>query len=319
MARYCFYCNRELSPGERCYCRVAQARRAEQTSGSDNTAGDPVGAGVYSQDPSSSDQKTSPRSSAGKAFRQRRQQKQEKKAEERRRRYDIKQESARSRREARPKRNWKLAFLSLGQNLLKAITKPTAFIQEASYPSILTAIATQAIEAYMIAFTLLRVLTLSNLGNLIAFDRRGANMPWTVPEQWLVFGRLYLICVLFLFVRIFINNMVLRFIGRTRQSFLETGLLMTPGSIYYCIFLVFGLVLSSGSGLQTIMILIAGYGVRVIIDHIATRMKTGQSEDSMLRMTLLIFLITALVLGSIIGIITPNLSEFRVDISGQFT
>ena len=320
MARYCFYCNRELNPGERCYCRVAQAKRAEQSSGTDNATGGQSGTEAHSQNPPpTGNEQTSRRNTGFKMFRERRQAKQEKQAESRRQRVDIKQENARGREQSKSRIDWKTVFTSLGRNFLKAITKPTSFIQEASYPGLITAVATQAIEAYMIAFILLRILTLSNLGNLIAFDRQGANMPLTLPEQWLVFGKLYLIAILFLLVRIVINNLVLRFIGRTRLSFRESGLLLTPGSIYYCIFLVFGLLLSSGSGIQTLLILVAGYGVRVMIDHIATRMKTGQTEDSMLRVTLVIFLITALVLGSIIGIITPNLSEFRVDISGQFT
>lgn len=319
MARYCFYCNRELSAGERCSCRVAQAKRAEQSSSADNSTTDGFSTESPDRDPPPKNEtEATERESPFKRFQNNADARRQTRADKQQQRSTVKQESSKARR-SKIKFNWRDAFLNLGRNLFRAISKPTAFIQESSYPNIITATVTQAIEAYMLAFSLLRVLTLSNLGNLIAFGRSGANMPLSISERTLAFGKLYLIAILFFLVRVVINNLILRYVGRTRMSLVDTGYLLTPGSIYYCIFLVFGLLLSSGSGIQTLVIIVAGYGVRVIIDHLAIRMKTGQTEDAMLRMTLLIFLVTALVLGSIIGLLTPNLSEFRVDISGQFT
>lgn len=47
MARYCFYCNKELQPGQRCDCRYSQKIQAAESSGSADanaTRSDDVGA-----------------------------------------------------------------------------------------------------------------------------------------------------------------------------------------------------------------------------------------------------------------------------------
>ncbi len=325
MARYCFYCNRELNTGERCNCRVAEERRAEQaaTARTDETKREANASAYASQDADTTGSgETGSKREAKQA--KRKAERAHRKAEHarakqraQRERVYTRQEHASGKRARTSGFSLKASLLSIGRNILMAFRKPTDFIQEVCYKSAVTVIVMQLLEAYMIAFTLLRVLNMSNIGNLIAYNRNGASAPLSLPSQWMIFLKLFMLALVLAAVRILINNLVLRFVGRTRMKLWETTKLMTAGTIYYCIFLLFGVALSAGSGLQTLFILIAGYGVRVIVDHIATRMRTGHSEDQMLRLTLLIFLITAMVLGSIVGVVTPNLSDFRVDVSGQ--
>lgn len=295
MARYCFYCNRELKAGERCTCRIATANQAAQADAAYQDQAD--------QNTNTDKKKT------------RREDAKKRKAEK----VHIKQE----RRQARSKNinssEWKVAILNFFKNISRSITKPTSFIQDASYPSLITMATSQLVEAFLLALVVMRLLTLSNIGNLLAFGANDVGRNFTYPERMFLFAKLFLVAIVFFILRLLIVNLILRFIGRKQLTLLNTTQILTPGSIYYVLFLIVGYFLSSGSGIQTLLIIIAGYGVRILIDHLAIRMDTGLSEDHMIRITLLTFLITALVLGGFISVLAPNLSDFRVNIPGQFT
>lgn len=317
MARYCFYCGRQLNSGERCNCSVAQQKRAESdsvhstspdsnktTATENNTA----------NETSSKDNKDGRKSRAHKA-----QAKAEARKAEKAKKTRIKQERASAKRHSYDNARWHEALFSFGRNMILAIRKPTAFIQDASHPSLTTALITQTFECLLMTFVLIRMLIASNIGNLLSYGNSEMTRNLTSGSRVLFFFRIFLIALVLWAIRTVVSNLVTRFVGRVKMPMQETGKLMTAGSIYFSFFLIIGLILSSGSGLQTLLVLTAGYSVKVMIDHFAIRMHTGLSEDTMIRISLINFLVLALVFGSVIGILTPNISEFRASVAGELT
>lgn len=307
MARYCFYCGRQLNTGERCTCSVAQQKRAESHSENKESVET-----AQSESKATSDRDATPNRKAKAAARKAA--KQEAKARKTR----IKQERATSKRRSVNSFNWLESFISFGRNMVQSISKPTLFIQNASHPSFVTALITQVLECLLMAFVLMRMLIASNIGNLLAYGNSDINRNLSGGLRFIFFFRIFMVAFVLLAIRVLISNLITRFVGRTQLRMLDTARLMTPGSIYFSFFLMVGLLLSSGSGIQTLLLLSAGYSVKMLVDHFAIRMDTGLSEDMMIRISLLNFLCVALVFGSVIGLLTPNLSEFRASIPGDF-
>lgn len=307
MARYCFYCGRQLNTGERCTCSVAQQKRAASHSENEESVET-----AQSESNATSDRDAKSSRKANTAARKAA--KQEAKARKTR----IKQERATSKRRSVNSFNWIEAITSFSRNMIQSISKPTLFIQNASHPSFITALITHVLECLLMAFVLMRMLIASNIGNLLAYGNSDINRNLTGGFRFMSFFRLFMIAFVLLAIRVLISNLITRFVGRAQLRVLDTARLMTPGSIYFSFFLMVGLLLSSGSGIQTLLLLTAGYSVKMMIDHFAIRMDTGLSEDVMIRVSLLNFLCVALVFGSVIGLLTPNLSEFRASIPGDF-
>lgn len=322
MARYCFYCNRELKAGERCTCRIAQEKWAAHHAAGDSPHAE-NNQSATSADTSSKPEQADGRNSGASFFSRfsrdaagKQQNKNEKKRRKENQTY-ARQERKRSQSKSFRAAQAKNTVFSFGRNLLRSVTKPTAFIQDTSHASNALAISTQCIEAFLISVTLVRILTMSNLGYFLSYGNNDVQTAYTMTDRWLMVAKVFAAAIAFFFARLLITYAVLRFLGRERMRLAQMARLLTPGSIYYALFLFIGLMLASSSGFQALFLLVGAYGVRVMIDHLAIRMETAQSEDAMLRMTLLIFLLTALVFGSLIGVMLPNLSEFKVDVPGS--
>lgn len=313
MARYCFYCGRQLNTGERCTCSVAQQKRA-----ADNESTESVDPRTASAETSQADSNTKSDRDTKHDRRAKAAARKSAKREAKVHKTRIKQERASSKRRSVNPFNWFDACISFARNMIQSITKPTLFIQNASHPSILTALITQALECLLTAFVLMRMLIASNIGNLLAYGNSDINRNLSGGLRFIFFFRLFMVAFVLLAIRVLISNLITRFVGRTQLRMLDSVRLMTAGSIYFSFFLMVGLLLSSGSGIQTLLLLSAGYCVKMLIDHFAIRMDTGLSEDVMIRISLLNFLCVALVFGSVIGILTPNMSEFRASIPGDF-
>lgn len=320
MARYCFYCGRELKTGERCSCSTAQQKRAEHASAETTMPKtDPTPSAAHATDHANAKQADKQQAKAAKKAeaRARTQARANDRATKQATKTRIKQERASGKRQSYNRIQWQERLFAFGRSMVQAIRKPTSFIQDASHPSTQTAIVAQVFESILMTLVLIRVMLQSNIGNLIAYGSIEISRKLDGSLRWLFFFRIFLVAIMLLFIRIAICNLITRFVGRQPLKLVDTARLMTPGSIYFSFFLIIGLILSNGSGIQTMLLVMAGYGVKLMIDHFALRMETGLPEDRMIQITLLTFLCTALVFGSVIGALTPNLSDFRVNVPGD--
>ena len=332
MARYCFYCNRELKPGERCDCRQAQANRAARESsdsGSSYSAGSDTAAQAaahasYSQSQTTQDSSDKRARAQEKRKRERAEAKQarqadrEKAKEERRaqrahkRSVDYKKRQKQSRSDSASqdsKTSGREALLAL----VSFITAPTTAIQTYSTASTRLMIIAFAAESILAGAVTLSIISNSNLGNLLLYRSYGMTGQSTwVSRLWFFVGFI-LLQILFIGIKAGVQWLITRLLNRQLNlSFISNLRMMVPGSVYFTLFVLVAFFFSIGSGLQSAVLILFGYGIRILVDHQALSMETGQPADKSIQQTLLATLITAIVIGSILNLLIPNISSFSV-------
>ena len=340
MARYCFYCNRELRPAEKCECRPAAARlgprgAAHEASAQADAAADPQGGGgsatatrrvtgfvwvrrIWRRQPleqaraaDGAQASSAPRSQA------RQSQQAERAAEAQRRAGAQTGPSARARTRTRTQGAVPLRQ-SLGGLLLeivRLVTQPTRAIQRQSLAHALRGSLTVLAASASCSFLIVGIFTRSNIGHLVLYRSRYFVDILPTQNRFMLFLEFWLFAFLYFIIKALTHYLVLRQFARADLSLRELPGLMTPGAVYFLLAMLLGRVFTAGSGMQAVFILAVGFMLASIIDHLALRMRLGLNEDQMLRWTMLSLLIMALIYGALLSLFLPNLTEFAVSYS----
>jgi hypothetical protein len=291
MARYCFYCNKELQPGQSCDCRHARKIHGEAT---DDHASAPAdepqpATGNVADAANTNDGATA----EPKARRSRR----------RSRRTDSPRQTS-----GIPRAN---GFRQAFAFLLNFFKDPIGAAKQQTRYSNLRVFGLILMEAVFSGFFVYNALFRSSLGQLLLI---------TTVRPTTGFNTLFLF--LFSFLAGFLISLFQYFL-RT-LCFYATGFILlkrrlevrrildvqVPSCIFYMIFLLAGTFSATATGISSILLLMAAMAMRSLMDYVAWKEYTGQSESRVLYQIAAITLLQCIILGALISSLLPNITNF---------
>lgn len=347
MARYCFYCNKELKPGERCTCRAsveARTKAAAARQAQSGSAADAAGAAARQ----AAGAKVKPEQAGRQA---RREQRTRAKAE----RVHQKQAQAQARRRSKQERvhawqrhSYANAYDTGGpeysqgrqrkssagsgtasaydrfQQYVKTagragsfisdyITHPTQGIQKLGHSRLRVSVVVLAIQLLLMGLLTAALISFSSLGRFLLYSSL-ANGE-TVPLTWVAE---YMIQAVFLGLAGFgikwlLTHVVFRISQVAQLNWRESFQLLTPGLVYTLPFLLLALCFTNGSGLQALALAGAGLAFSATADFLSFRLNLNLSSDQSLRYMAIILVLLSIFMGMVLSLFLPSLSEFAVN------
>ncbi|NCC84469.1 MAG: hypothetical protein EOM03_10130 [Clostridia bacterium] len=325
MARYCFYCGKELGAGERCSCRTAgssayrpefhqQNQAAEGSADRAKPASDTAGP---TADPKQSADTTAQAKSANKfkAFWQ------DKKSA-------FKTDAA-ARKQARTARSGGNSFKQgrfnqerLKQGALTGLsgaftflhslfTKPTEVISGARKAGRVRLLVVYLLEAMIFSLLVLTFVRYSNLTRIAMLREPDASavIIWD-PLSTIIRG--FSTAIIVSTLRVLISMLIFRFVGRQRLSFETLLRAYLPGTYYEIIVMLLAVFFVAGSGLQALVMLLAAFALRSVVDTLSLKATVQLSEDRLLVQSSIIYIAVFLALALLINFSVPSLANFGV-------
>ncbi|MDI9498926.1 MAG: hypothetical protein QM270_10660 [Bacillota bacterium] len=267
MARYCFYCNAELKPGEACSCRTATQRA--RTTGAEQ----------------------SEQSASGPTARK-----------------------ARARRRSRPLptfdwRRVRVQAFAWLRNLSEFITRPMQAVRRHAQARPATAVTALFFAAVLTAVLLVAITLDSSLGSLLLYRSRKLAESLTLGTRLRMFLRFLAYPLLYFGIKWLLTFFLLR---RQALRLPAAAAALTPGAVYLAMVMALGLCFVRSGGLQALCLFVAAFVICQIADYLAIGSLVSMPPDRLLRLTLLGILLLAIVLGAVLNILLPDLSDFRV-------
>lgn len=348
MARYCFYCNKELKPGERCDCREArkvQARNAEAAARAAGTAGatgsststtqgsqtgnsSPFGTSSSTTSGGTSYQSTgssaAPNSGSKKVSLKDRWNAWRQRAQQRRREREQSAWSSQTsgaeyaRRKADPASGAScfddrsaFSFRGFFGKLKLYFTDPITAIRYGIRGNLAWAFILLFIQCLLIGIMSLQTFRHSNLGNLLMFTaiRPYNRIDFNSLFLILLLAETLLMAILFL-AKALVYQVTLRTMGRQRLRFCAVLRMLIPALVYYTCFLIVGNITAAGSGITTILILLSGIAINSVVEYLSIREVTGLNDNKLVVVVFIALLIQCLLSGAIISLSLPNISGF---------
>lgn len=337
MSRYCFYCGRELDPGERCGCRYSQKVKtgAEagaaggQTAPTQSTGAAGCGSTAFgtAERPGAD---TADRAAAGSApggkntwYARMRQKKQKQSGRSGphtggqtgrgagyRPPFGFAAAGAgTSASAARPMRN---SLSAVWHQLKLFFQNPDQAIGEGirAHWGWLAILLT--VECCLMVSMTWQMIARSNLGNLLVFaalrpdsQLRLTGLLWNIAALEILF------ILLWFLIRSMSYHLILRTMLRRMRPYSDTLHMLTPGIFYNIIFLLVGNMMASGSGIATMLLLICGIGIRFLVDYLAMSKWTGERADRLFIPFAAAVLIQAFLVGALLRLMLPNVAGFN--------
>ena len=300
MSRYCFYCGKELKPGERCTCRYAQKINDQKT--------------TETEEPSEYNHTSEASGSFWERFKKQRSQNR-RYAENTGARYQqsysspFQQWGTRSRNRGRT--NLRTQFRNIIEKIWLLLSNPIQGINQLVHSSLGWLIANIAVSCLLFTTMTMRSVGHSNLGNLLVFAAVRPNAEFNLTTLIIL---VTLICILLTFsmvlIRIITYRLTVQFIGQLHYPMTSFFKAVIPGLIYFNIFMVIGHLTAGGSGVTTIFLVSSGISVQLIVDYISLREISGQPDGEMLKQVSIAILLQCLIAGLLINLTFPNISNF---------
>lgn len=334
MARYCFYCQRELKEGERCDCQAAQRadarREAQRSSDVDKDVNRPTEDSADSSAKSSSNE-TSETSDTNNSETRARDTKQEPHTGARERFTSRAREQFNRTKESTSERFRKTSanfdgskvksslgrFAEEGRAFFRQI--PQMLKDVVTRPENILALARRASNQWVIIVFLLEMLVTtlvlslayqnSSLGRFLAFSLNQAEqLGGSSPSPFAL--RILIIAASSYLVRLGAYLMALRlnFVPITLQQALKHAV---PGGLYFTLLLFFGIFFNRSSGIQVLFILALAWGLRLLIDEKILREYAKLRHDRILPTLIGIYLLTFLIMALVISLTLPEIGRVR--------
>lgn len=337
MARYCFYCGRALAPGERCTCRTAgrsgyrpefhqqnsdkpadssgnpagaakaeagasAARAGGAGAGAAGTSGAAAGAGNPEASKARSEKKPGEKASFRSRFAAWAAEQENQKTERRAKRRAA--ASARPKAQFNP-RNILFFFRDL-------FTSPTAIIEQSRHAGLLRLVVSYLIEALVFSLIILTFVRFSTLPRIAMLRTQSLSHETLWRMAGLAMVRGFFAALVLSFLRVLIARLVFRFVGRQRIAIDDLYRAFLPGTYYEIFILLVSIFFVSGSGLQSLVMLICAFGVRAMIDGLSLKNTVQLSTDRLLFQTAMINFLLFIALAFILNFTVPSLTNVSV-------
>ncbi|NJP40313.1 hypothetical protein HCH52_04520, partial [Oscillospiraceae bacterium HV4-5-C5C] len=345
MARYCFYCNKELKPGERCTCRASvEARsKAEAARQGNQTQTGPAAAAAAS----GAAQAAGTKARTGQSARQeRREQRAQAKAERSRQKQARTQSSSRSSKQERvhawQRHSYTNAYETGGPEYSRTgqrgssagsgpasaydrfqqyvrtagkatafindyITHPTQGIQKLGHSRLRVSVAVLAVQLLLMGLLTAALTSFSSLGRLLLYSSlaSGESVPLTWVAEY-VLQAVFLGLVAF-GIKWLLTHISFRISQVAQLSWRESFQLLTPGLVYTLPFLLLALCFTNGSGLQALALALAGLAFSAAADFLSFRLNLNLSSDQSLRYLAIILALLSIFMGIVLSLFLPSL------------
>lgn len=298
MARFCFYCGRELATNEKCNCRTHQAGPGPQSTTQ------PGGQSSTSQTRSDSGQKAYSQTFQGSASQGSAAQQKTRPA------WTSWFNQPRARRPASHARRPlnKAAALAFVQQFLRYLSRPVDTIRQ----------AVQAADAGRLVTLLLShaalggvaALLLSQLGTLdllLQLTVAGSADNPALGAIFLTVQGFGLTLVLDLLL-IIVTHVALQYVFRTGYSLVRVATSLTPVFFYNILFMILALFSLSAVPISSLMTLVAGLAVSAIALYLALRQLTNFEENRCFMLAVFILLVHTSLIAMLISLATPVLT-----------
>ena len=315
MGRHCFYCGRELKPGESCTCRYSKKMRGEQDTGE-----------------TTSKTKTETKTDSTSAYQQSKEEYQETQKNKAKNKQDktkdksnpfddfihsfkktkakdADEETIKAKRQDTGDKSESNSFFAIIKHVF---TAPSKLIANTKFAGKLNVILTNLTAALLFSFVLTVFIKNSSLSRFIILQDQGLTYDAVRTESISIFVRALLIYGLTALVRVLSSLIILRYINRQKIQFVELWRIFLPGTYYEILVLLIGLLFANNSGLQAIVILLLTVAIRSIIDVYSIKYSVTLSTDKVILETMLVVLITGIIFALTINLVVPNLSNFNV-------
>lgn len=345
MSRYCFYCGKELEPGERCSCRYSQKAKTGTSSGTaGRQTGSPQRAGASNPDQSASatDWKTAAGSASASASQSAGSTAADSASAPKRTWYDRIRQKKQSRSghstrysggQAGPGAGYRPPFGFAGagagasaaaagrmrNGLSRILYQLKLFFQnpdQAIGESIRAhwgwLVVLVVLECSLVVAMTWQMIGRSNLGNLLVFAALRPDSQLNLTALlWNIAVLEMLFILLWFLIRSMSYHLILRATLRRIRPYADVLHMLTPGIFYYTIFLLVGNVLASGSGIATILLIICGIGIRFLVDYLAISKLTSESTVRLFIPFAIAVLIQAFLVGALLRLMLPNVAGFN--------
>jgi len=317
MARYCFYCGRQLNPGEKCGCRAAggtnhdqqtqqtqQAQQTQQTKQTTSNQGkqnhaagqksNPTQAKWYQRlvqffNPFSSRGKGSPAHSARSA--------------------GPKKQQNRTRRPFQPIRfNRQTFFTALqqaGQYLIRPADRIRMAVTSGSNLSVLVILIVKGILGGIFMLTAVRQ---PHLQAILSLNIATVNSGWNFGSQLFLFIQGFGIDLAANLLLVLLYYLVLRYVFRRPAGFRQLLCGLSPAFLYLSIFMLGGLMTLAGSLFSALLMLAAGFAFSTVAQYLAIRQMTGFDDNRNFILTGFVLLIYSSVLSLLLNLSLPVLN-----------
>ncbi len=314
MARYCFYCNKELQPGQRCDCRYSQKIQATESNGATGTnATAPDDDGTRPDIPPAADDDAQAKREARRAARERRKternkQKSSDNSRRSKRRTNANTNARRSEFQRAGHRNG--VFKQFYTVLLNFFRDPIHAIGHSNEVSPRLIMALIGFEAVFSGLFVYNAVRLDSIGRFLMFT----TFRFDGLDRLFMFTLFFLggalIALTQYFVRAFTFKATARFWVKQVHTTKEILVTLLPGTVYNLLFLIVGSFTAAGTGIGAVVLLAAGLAIRGMLDFPAWRNLTGQEEGQAILQVAAITLFQCMVFGALMGALLPSITNF---------
>ena len=310
MARYCFYCGRQLQENERCNCRDRQRSGSgydpafHQRPASESTANTRAQSQKQAQT-------TKKQTTGSWRDRFRRKTKSPRSGPSLLERLRQVAQRPTGRPNSRPRSAPRFHWRTILQWLLSMFTTPRQFSADllrtkSTRKLVLTILA----EGTAVGFMLYSLARSSNLALLLRFTLSVGNQAVSFLD---LFISGFLFAVVFYLAKSGLLVLFSRTSARIRMSYRQALTLQIPGTIYAIFFILLSMLATLGSGFQAIALLIVSLVVRAIIDLITWSDSSRVNENQAIVLIAFVYLILLLGVAVVAEIILPGISRFSAD------
>ena len=305
MARFCFYCGRELATNEKCNCRTHQAgpgpQSTAQPGGQSSTSQTRTDPGKSRTDPgqkaySQPFQGTAGQSGAAQA-----------KSRPAWTSWFSQSTTKQPRSQAKPAFN-KAAALAGAQQFLRYLSRPVDTIRQAVQAADTGRLTTLLLlHAALGGVAALLLSQLGTLDLLLQLTVAGSADNPALGAIFLTFQGFGLTLVLD-FLLIIVTHLALQYVFRTGYSLVRVAASLSPVFFYNILFMILALFSLSAVPISSLMTLAAGLAVSAIALYLALRQLTNFEENRCFMLAVFILLVHTSLIAMLISLATPVLT-----------
>ncbi len=293
MARYCFYCGRELASNEKCNCRSHQGGQSAQPQ-KDQAKSPPSGGNSQASD-------SARQQNAGASQKQQDPRKQQKTAWQ----APKFKKPVFTRPSFRKQTFNKTALLAFGQNIARYLARPVDTIRQAVQAAdprrLGTLLLLHAALGGVFALLLSQMGTLDLLLQLTVAG--SADNPTLAAIFMAVQG--FGLTLVFDLLLIVITHLSLRFIFRTEYPLIRVATSLSPVIFYQIVFSILALFSLSAVPISSLLTLAAGLAVSAIALYLALRQMTNYEENRCFMLAVFILLIYTSLISMLLSLAAP--------------
>lgn len=325
MARYCFYCGRELKEGERCNCRAAAKLAAQKEQASDpklneqsqatgSTTREPDATSTQSSSTSAySDASASARANSANDAGAKRKRKRRNKASSAFNGFKEKFSNFNkggAKRKAQNFGNEAGSFFRQIPRLLRdLVTAPDRIVELGRTASTQWVFITLILELFIVTLVLALTANHSTLGRFLTFSLNQIEQPMRSGGS--LWPRILLIHAVAYGLRLLLYLLALKlnFISSTVRN---AAIQAVPASLYFSFVFFFGIFFIRSSGVQVLFIAMLAWGIRLLIDAKVMKDIAGVRSDRLFLTIMGVYFVMFMGIAMIISLVLPEVTRIQI-------